>query len=123
MTIDQIGLFLANIVVAAVDNRTGLDGLYAFTLTFSRQRSAGVPVNANPSDDLPDVFTAVQEQLGLKLQRGKKTLPFYGLTADAVSTCCLDCRPLVHSLRHVRHARDSVVLVSVSLFLYSFTSH
>ena len=45
------------------------------------------------------------------------------LTEDAVSTCCLGCRPLVHSLRHVRHARDPVVLVSVSLFLYSFTSH
>jgi uncharacterized protein (TIGR03435 family) len=77
VTIDQLGLFLANIVVAAVDNRTGLDGLYAFTLTFPRQRSAGLSVNANPSDDLPDIFTAVQEQLGLKLQRGKKTMPIY----------------------------------------------
>jgi uncharacterized protein (TIGR03435 family) len=77
VTIDQLGLFLANIVVAAVDNRTGLDGLYAFTLTFSPQRRAGPPVSPNSSDDLPDIFTAVQEQLGLKLQRGKKMTPVY----------------------------------------------
>ncbi len=77
VTLDQFATWVAGVVGAAVENRTGLNGLYAFTLTFSRQRSAAPSVNPNPSDDLPDVFTAVQEQLGLKLQHGKKMLPVY----------------------------------------------
>jgi len=77
VTLDQLAAWVSGVVGAAVDNRTGLDGMYAFTLTFSRQRSAAPSVNPNPSDDLPDVFTAVQEQLGLKLQHGKKMLPVY----------------------------------------------
>lgn len=76
VTLDQLAVFLAGTVGATVENATGLDGLYAFTLTFSRQRGAGPSVDA-AGDDLPDVFTAVQEQLGLKLQRGKKMLPIY----------------------------------------------
>jgi uncharacterized protein (TIGR03435 family) len=64
-----------------VENHTELEGYYAFTLTFARQRPPAAPpeVNGtvNASDDLPDIFTAVQEQLGLKLIRGKKTTPVF----------------------------------------------
>ena len=62
-----------------VDNRTGLTGSYSVKLNFSLQRIAGAPLDANAAvDAAPDIFTALQEQLGLKLQRGeKKAVPVF----------------------------------------------
>jgi uncharacterized protein (TIGR03435 family) len=68
----QLALSLSNRAGWEVINRTGLQGRYAFTLTFSGQRRAGPTVETAPVDDAPDLFTAVQEQLGLKLQHEKR---------------------------------------------------
>jgi uncharacterized protein (TIGR03435 family) len=69
---------LYGLVGGEVEDQTGLDGFYAFTSTFSRQRGAAAPLDANAAgDDAPDIFTAVQEQLGLKLQREKKMMPVF----------------------------------------------
>jgi len=62
---DGLARSLTGIAGGPVTNRTGLDGFYDVTLRFSVQR-----LNASsdsPSDDAPSIFTAVQEQLGLKL--------------------------------------------------------
>jgi len=48
-----------------VADRTGLDGLYAFTLTFSLRRP-NAALRDDPGDQ-PTIFTALQEQLGLRL--------------------------------------------------------
>jgi uncharacterized protein (TIGR03435 family) len=65
----------------AVVDMTGLQGNYAFTLHWTpdtdeqaRLRAAGLPPELNkhgepaPSSDAPPLLTAIQEQLGLKLQ-------------------------------------------------------
>jgi len=79
VTLDQIARLLGGIAGGEVDNRTGLTGLYSIKLNFSVQRSAGAPPDPNATvDDAPEIFTALQEQLGLKLQRGeKKSTPVF----------------------------------------------
>jgi uncharacterized protein (TIGR03435 family) len=47
----------------AVVDRTGLTGNWAFELTYAREPS--------PDSDVPGLFTAIQEQLGLKLESTK----------------------------------------------------
>jgi bla regulator protein BlaR1 len=63
----QMGLFaqvLSNDLSSVVIDKTELTGRYDFTLIWSRDETS-------PTDDAPSIFTAVQEQLGLKLQPTK----------------------------------------------------
>ena len=48
-----------------IADHTGLDGLYSFKLTFAPQTLR--PQAAD--DNAPSIFTAVHEQLGLRLER------------------------------------------------------
>jgi bla regulator protein blaR1 len=61
-TMQQLANRIADRVDKAVIDHTGLTGSYGVDLTFSRN---------NDADGLPDILTAVQEQLGLKLESGK----------------------------------------------------
>jgi uncharacterized protein (TIGR03435 family) len=58
----QLAGALRQVVDLPVIDETGLKGLYDFKLTFKREATA-----ADPSD-APSIFTALQEQLGLKLE-------------------------------------------------------
>jgi len=51
-----------------VVDRTGLTGSYRVTLNFNRNATLRPPGATASPDDAPSVFTAIQEQLGLKLQ-------------------------------------------------------
>lgn len=51
-----------------VVDRTRLSGTYAFSLTFSPTRPNAPVDPARPGNDLPSIFTALPEQLGLKLE-------------------------------------------------------
>ena len=72
-TLTQLVTQLSGRVERPVEDRTGLTGLYAFDLRWAAPVSAsplndGAPSAAVP-DDLPtSIFTALQEQLGLKLE-------------------------------------------------------
>jgi uncharacterized protein (TIGR03435 family) len=54
-----------------VIDRTGLTGNYDFTLRWSPDNSATSASEGAQADTLPSIFTAVQEQLGLKLESTK----------------------------------------------------
>ena len=60
-TMSVLAGYLSNFTGRPVVDRTGLAGTYGITLDFSRM----------DGDEGPSVFTAVQEQLGLKLDGGK----------------------------------------------------
>jgi uncharacterized protein (TIGR03435 family) len=65
--VDQLSAQLQRVVV----DKTGLAGNYNFQLTWSPDDAAP------PSPDVaapPDIFTALEEQLGLKLQPGKEEI-------------------------------------------------
>jgi uncharacterized protein (TIGR03435 family) len=54
-----------------VVDRTGLTGLWDFELTFTPEGRGGPPGADTPVDTGPSLFTAVQEQLGLKFEATK----------------------------------------------------
>ena len=60
---------LSTMVEAPVLDKTGLTGTYNYTLQFGREWSAHDP------DSFPSIFTAVQEQLGLKLEAVHESVP------------------------------------------------
>ena len=78
ISMERLARALDGIIDADVEDQTGLSGYYALTLTYSsRLNDAGARAGAVPADDAPDVFTAVQEQLGLRLMREKKLRPVF----------------------------------------------
>ena len=54
-----------------VVDRTGLTGNYEVTLRYAGQAVNGAE---RPAEELPSLFTALQEQLGLKLESDKAEL-------------------------------------------------
>ena len=61
ISIESLAANLSFAVGRVVVNKTGLDGGYDFTLDYA-------PDSADPSDTRPSIFTALEEQLGLKLE-------------------------------------------------------
>lgn len=68
----SFALFSQNFVHRPIVDKTGLGAKYDFNLDFVREGTpAGTPDGAginSPSDPAPDFLTAVQQQLGLKLE-------------------------------------------------------
>ncbi len=60
---------LSSMVEAPVIDKTGLTGIYNYTLQFGREWSEHDP------DSWPSIFTAVEEQLGLKLEAAHESVP------------------------------------------------
>jgi uncharacterized protein (TIGR03435 family) len=67
---------LSLILGRAVLDRTGLTGIFNFRLRWAPEQGAALTRGAAPGDDsAPSIFTAIQEQLGLKLESGKGPVP------------------------------------------------
>ncbi len=69
-TTTRLAESLSNLAGRPVVNKTGLTERYAYILRFSRPQAPDDLTENAP----PDLFAAVQEQLGLKLQPGKANL-------------------------------------------------
>jgi uncharacterized protein (TIGR03435 family) len=63
MSLDQMCQWLSRRMDRPIINKTGIAGLYTIHLEFANDRGTADDFAAGPS-----VFTAVQEQLGLKLE-------------------------------------------------------
>ena len=74
ITIDRLVLSFGGLAGGLVNDRTGLKDSYAVTLRFA---PPGLRADALPSDDAPQFVTALQEQLGLKLQPEKTRVPIF----------------------------------------------
>jgi len=94
-TLDNFVRLLGDFLDRPLEDRTGLTGTFDLELQFTADRSA-TPGGAVPGglaapgrpDDVPSVFTALQEQLGLKLdaERGRADV----LVVDAAALPALD---------------------------------
>jgi uncharacterized protein (TIGR03435 family) len=75
ITMDMLGQFLRQSLDRTIVDRTRLGGVYDFTLEFAPEIGPGSqPAGATGASDPsapPSIFTALQEQLGLKLESQK----------------------------------------------------
>jgi uncharacterized protein (TIGR03435 family) len=65
MSLDTLALNLPGMTGHIVENKTGLTGVYDFTLRYSDDMSA------SSDSSTPSIYTALEEQLGLKLESTK----------------------------------------------------
>jgi uncharacterized protein (TIGR03435 family) len=66
----RLAFVLATVLQRPVINRTNLDGLFELSLDYAAGTDLTVPV----ASDAPSIFTAVEEQLGLKLRSVRASL-------------------------------------------------
>ena len=80
ITMDRLALPLGGLAGGLVNDRTGLKGPYALELNYSPN---GLAAGGDPgAGDLPPFVTALEDQLGLKLQREKTMVPV--LVVDSI---------------------------------------
>lgn len=65
---------LEGVVGGPITDRTGLSDFYSFELRYSQSLASAGGAAPEPAD-APDIFTALQEQLGLKLERETLQIP------------------------------------------------
>jgi uncharacterized protein (TIGR03435 family) len=72
-SVEVLAEYLAKTLGRTVIDRTGITGRFDLTLKWTPEDAAA---NPNPAPDAPpDIFTAIQEQLGLKLEPAKGPVP------------------------------------------------
>ncbi len=81
-TVEMMAANLAQVLERPVVDQTGIKGRYAMKLRWMPDDGPPPLVNGAPDTSLPSIFTAVEEQLGLKLVAGKG--PVQVLVVDRV---------------------------------------
>jgi uncharacterized protein (TIGR03435 family) len=73
---EQLSRNLVGGVGRIVVDKTGLQGYYDFTINFAPEAppAPGAPAAPPPDSTAPSLFTAIQEQLGLKLEPGREPI-------------------------------------------------
>jgi uncharacterized protein (TIGR03435 family) len=75
VTMEELSSYLLQSMDRKVVDRTGLEGVFDFNLEFAPERGPGAhPAGADSASEqseAPSIFTALQEQLGLKLESTK----------------------------------------------------
>jgi uncharacterized protein (TIGR03435 family) len=85
MTMAQLSTMLANTLGRTVIDKTGLTGNYDVKLSWTPEPGQGgllggappPPAPVDPDATAPSIFTAIQEQLGLKIDSGKGPVDVY----------------------------------------------
>jgi uncharacterized protein (TIGR03435 family) len=60
-----------------VIDKTGLTGFYDFTFDFLPELPPGATINGQPLPDFPNIYQALKDQLGLKLESQKGQVEFF----------------------------------------------
>jgi uncharacterized protein (TIGR03435 family) len=81
VTMEPVAVMLTQSLGRTVIDKTGLSGLFDFTLAFTSDPDADSPANDGPSG--PSIFTALEEQLGLRLEPAKGPVPV--LLVDSIA--------------------------------------
>ena len=68
VTLDNVALMLSSVLGAVVRNEANAEGVFDMELSWRPDVAAATH---DPKDARPAFFTAVEEQLGLKLQAGR----------------------------------------------------
>jgi uncharacterized protein (TIGR03435 family) len=79
---------LASALQSPVEDKTGLTGLWDSDLSYTGERRRGVSADAAARDpnEAPALFTALQEQLGLKLEQGRGPVDVQAIVSAAQPT-------------------------------------
>ena len=79
----EFAFALSNILGRPVIDKTGYAGTFNYRLEFNPEAIAGPPADSGvPDSSRPSIFTAVQEQLGLRLRPAK--LPVETFVVDHI---------------------------------------
>ena len=82
-TTASLATLLSRHLAAEVVNQTGLEGRWDFVLAFAPLAPAETPAAGTGQSSVPSIFVAVEEQLGLKLERNARGLVEYVVIAAA----------------------------------------
>ncbi len=82
-TMQTLVEFLPSPDAGPIIDKTRLAGKYDFTLEFTRDRPGAAPESHNEPPAAPDLFTALQQQLGLQLVR--KKIPLDVVVVESVA--------------------------------------
>ena len=82
LKLDSLVALISQTLGRVVIDKTGLTGLYDLTLTWTSDTTVDSPASADVLSSSPTIFTALGEQLGLKLESAKG--PVKGLVIDHI---------------------------------------